>query len=60
MEAEFVNEYIARLNANLHDYVSKIVMFETRLALLDKALTESRLEVEKLQKEKKPAKDSAV
>ncbi len=55
MEAEFVNEYITRLNAYLHDATSKNVMHETRIALLEKALSESNIELEKLRnKTKKP------
>jgi hypothetical protein len=59
MEADFVNEYIARLNANLHDAVSKNVMHETRLALLEKALAEAHNEINRLKdKPKKPASDA--
>ncbi len=36
MEAEFVNEYINRLTSNLHEAVSKNVLHETRMALLEK------------------------
>jgi hypothetical protein len=36
MEADFVNEYINRLTVNLHDAVSKNVLHETRMALLEK------------------------
>lgn len=60
MEAEFVNEYITRLNANLHDAISKNVMHETRIALLEKALSESRVEVEKLKNKNKKSEDPAV
>ena len=60
MEADYVNEYIARLNANLHDAVSKIVMHETRIALLERALTESRLENEKLKKQTKKTETPTV
>lgn len=38
MEAEFVNEYINRLLANLHDLTSKNIMLETRLAMADKTV----------------------
>lgn len=36
MEADFVNEYINRLTVNLHGAVSKNVLHETRMALLEK------------------------
>lgn len=67
MEAEFVNEYIARLNANLHDATSKNVMHETRIALLEKALSEStrilseaKEELEKLRNKNKKAQDPTL
>lgn len=60
MEAEFVNEYIARLNANLHDATSKNVMHETRIALLEKALSESNIELEKLRNKNKKAEDPTL
>lgn len=60
MEAEFVNEYIARLNANLHDATSKNVMHETRIALLEKALSESNTELEKLRNKNKKAEDPTL
>ena len=57
MEADFVNEYIGRLNAKLHDTTSQLVMAETRAALADKLvaalqteLEKTRLDLEKLQK----------
>jgi hypothetical protein len=62
MEAEFVNEYISRLTSNLHDYVSKNVLLETRLAILEKNIAslqvehqQSLLELEKLKKKTKPS-----
>jgi hypothetical protein len=62
MEAEFVNEYISRLTSNLHDYVSKNVLLETRLAVLEKNIAslqvehqQSLLELEKLKKKTKPS-----
>ena len=62
MEAEFVNEYISRLTSNLHDYVSKNVLLETRLVVLEKNLAslqvehqQSLLELEKLKKKTKPS-----
>jgi hypothetical protein len=60
MEAEFVNEYIARLNANLHDATSKNVMHETRIALLEKALSEANIELEKLRNKNKKAQDPTL
>jgi hypothetical protein len=59
MEAEFVNEYINRLLANLHDLTSKNVMLETRLAMAEKIVANLQAENEKLQvKPKKPASDA--
>jgi hypothetical protein len=59
MEAEFVNEYISRLIANLHDLTSKNVLLETRLAMAEKAIANLQAENEKLQvKPKKPASDA--
>jgi hypothetical protein len=62
MEAEFVNEYISRLTSNLHDYVSKNVLLETRLAVLEKNIAslqvehqQSLLELEKFKKKTKPS-----
>lgn len=64
MEAEFVNEYISRLIAKLHDLTSQNVMTETRLALAEKLnanlqveLQQTRVELEKLQKKTKPASE---
>jgi peptidoglycan hydrolase CwlO-like protein len=66
METEFVNEYINRLIANLHDLTSKNVLLETRLAMADKVvanlqveLKQAQTELEQLQsKPKKPATDA--
>ncbi len=66
METEFVNEYISRLVANLHDLTSKNVLLETRLAMAEKVianfqveLKQTQTELEKLQaKPKKPASDA--
>jgi hypothetical protein len=62
MEAEFVNEYINRLTLNLHDFVSKNVLLETRLAVLEKSYAslqvehqQALLELEKLKKKTKPS-----
>lgn len=64
MEAEFVNEYINRLVANLHDLTSKNVMLETRLALAEKLvanlqieLQSAKSELEKQTSKKKPTSD---
>lgn len=62
MEAEFVNEYINRLTLTLHDHVSKNVLLETRVAILEKSLAtlqtehqQALLELEKLKKKTKPS-----
>lgn len=64
MEAEFINEYINRLIAKLHDLTSQNVMIETRLALAEKQnanlqveLQQTKVELEKLQKKTKPASE---
>jgi hypothetical protein len=63
MEAEFVNEYINRLTVNLHDAVSKNVLHETRMALLEKNYTilqtEHKQALQELERlKKKPLKQS--
>lgn len=66
MESEFVNEYISRLIANLHDLTSKNVLLETRLAMTEKIvaslqveLKQAQTELEQLQnKPKKPTTDA--
>ena len=63
MEAEFVNEYISRLTSNLHDNVSKNVLLETRMAILEKSLASLQTEHQKLLLElerlkKKPLKQN--
>ena len=62
MEADFVNEYINRLTVNLHDAVSKNVLHETRLTLLEKSYAslqaehqQALQELEKLKKKTKPS-----
>jgi hypothetical protein len=60
MEADFINEYISRLNSNLHDAISKNVMHETRVALLERALAESQLDNEKLKKQNKKTETPTV
>jgi len=63
MEAEFVNEYISRLLANLHDLTSKNIMLETRLVMADKTVTSLQAKIgdlEKLGNKNKKAEDSSV
>lgn len=64
MEADFVNEYINRLTMNLHDAVSKNVLHETRLALLEKSYASLQAEhqqaLQELEKLKKKTKSSDV
>ena len=63
MEAEFVNEYINRLLANLHDLTSKNIMLETRLAMADKTMAGLQakiVDLEKLGKKNKKAEDTSV
>ena len=62
MEADFVNEYINRLTTNLHEAVSKNVLNEARLALLEKSFANLQVEhlqvtneLEKLRKKTKPS-----
>lgn len=65
METEFVNEYINRLIANLHDLTSKNVMLEARLAMADKVVASLQSELQKTKnefetqaKQKKPTSDN--
>jgi hypothetical protein len=63
MEAEFVNEYINRLLANLHDLTSKNIMLETRLAMADKTVASLQakiVDLEKLGNKNKKAEDNSV
>jgi uncharacterized coiled-coil protein SlyX len=63
MEAEFVNEYINRLLANLHDLTSKNIMLETRLAMADKTMAGLQakiVDLEKLGNKNKKAEDTSV
>lgn len=60
MEAEFVNEYINRLLANLHDITSKNVMLETRLAMAEKVVANLQTELEKLRNKNKKAQDPTL
>lgn len=63
MEAEFVNEYINRLTINLHDAISKNVLHETRLAILEKShaslQTQHQQVLQELERlKKKPSKQN--
>ena len=60
MEAEFVNEYINRLLANLHDLTSKNVMLETKLAMAEKVVANLQAELEKLKNKNKKAEDPTL
>ena len=63
MEAEFVNEYISRLLANIHDLTSKNVMLETRLVMADKTVTSLQAKIadlEKLGNKNKKVEDNSV
>lgn len=57
MESEFVNEYIARLNATIHDLTGKNIMLETRLVMAERVSSKLEEELEKL-KSSKPRKNS--
>jgi hypothetical protein len=64
MEAEFVNEYINRLTINLHNAISKSVLHETRLTLLEKSYAnlqnEHQLTLQELERlKKKPSKQNS-
>jgi len=63
METDFVNEYINRLTVNLHEAVSKNVLHEARMALLEKSYAilqnehqQTLQELERLKK--KPSKQT--
>jgi hypothetical protein len=65
MDADFINEYIGKLTAVLHDTVSKNVLLETRLALLEKSCNAIQVEHEKALLElerlkKKPLKQNST
>lgn len=55
MEAEFVNEYINRLIATVHDLTSKNILLETRLAMAEKLVASLQIEQQeaKVSKSKK-------
>lgn len=48
MEAEFVNEYIARLNSTIHDLIGKNIMLETRLVMAERVSSNLSKELEEL------------
>lgn len=59
MEAEFVNEYINRLIANLHDVTSKNVMLEARLAIAEKVIANLNIELQQSANHKKAKTESS-
>lgn len=50
MEAEFVNEYIARLNSTIHDLIGKNIMLETRLVMAERVSSALSAELKELNK----------
>ena len=61
MEAEFVNEYINRLVATVHDLTSKNVLLETRLAMAEKLVASLQVEQQEAKVSKtKKAEDPTV
>lgn len=60
MEAEFVNEYISRLLANVHDLTSKNVMLETRLALAEKLVANLQADLQEHRNKNKKAQDPTL
>lgn len=61
MEAEFVNEYINRLVANVHDLTSKNILLETRLAIAEKLVASLQIEKQEAKVSKtKKAEDPTV
>jgi peptidoglycan hydrolase CwlO-like protein len=60
MEAEFVNEYINRLLANLHDLTSKNVMLETRLAMAEKVVANLQADLQEHRNKNKKAQDPTL
>ena len=60
MEAEFVNEYISRLLANLHDLTSKNVMLEARLAMAEKVVANLQAECQEHRNKNKKAQDPTL
>lgn len=63
MDAEFINEYIGRLTQTIHDLISKNVLLETRLAVLEKSSANLQMELQNALQEverfkKKPLKQN--
>ena len=56
MDSDFVNTYIEKLNAALHDLTSKNVVLETRLAHTDKVNKDLVAQVESLTSQLERAK----
>jgi hypothetical protein len=54
MEADFVNEYIARLNATIHDLMGKNIMLETRLVMAERVTSALQQQLDQVQVESKP------
>ncbi len=56
MEADFVNAYIERLIANIHDLTSKNILLETRVLFAEKKNNELQTELNTLKQslEEKP------
>lgn len=61
MEADFINEYVSRLTATMHELISKNVLLETRLALAEKAnanlqiqVKQAEIDLEKFKRKTKP------
>lgn len=48
MEAEFVNAYIERMLATIHDLTSKNILLETRVVFSEKKAAELQAELESL------------
>lgn len=57
MEVDFVNAYIERLLAAVHDLTSKNVLLETRVQFAEKKVAELQAELES--SKKKPTKSSS-
>lgn len=57
MDADFVNAYIERLIATVHDLQSKNIILETRVLFSEKKLAEIQAELDSLKssQEEKPA-----
>lgn len=57
MEAEFVNAYIERMLATIHDLTSKNILLETRVLFAEKKASELQTELDALKEaqDEKPA-----